>query len=324
MNANKNDIVEASKEIGLSDFQTESLWQALQKNQKTNPKSGFSTALLYLGTVIAFSSMTWFYTANLETGYSLLISIIYALIFFGCGSYFWFVKNLRIAGGLLSSLGVIMVPLIVYSVQSFMGWWPSPFSNTYAGFYRWLHGNWVPMEISTLAIASLVLYFIRFPFISVLIYFTVAFMSFDLIYLLTDFDAEQWRFYCSALIAIGIALNVLAFILYRKKRGDFGFWAYLLGMFWLWSGLTAWNIKTEWGYFTYFLIHLGFILTAKFFHRKIFLFFGSLGTICYISHLAYRFSDSLLFSYIMAAVGFSIILFAAFLMNAKKNRPVTL
>jgi hypothetical protein len=46
------------------------------------PKSGFLVALLYFGAIIAFSSMTWFYTAHLKNSYSLLISIAYALIFF--------------------------------------------------------------------------------------------------------------------------------------------------------------------------------------------------------------------------------------------------
>ncbi len=32
--------------------------------------------------------MSWFYTAHLENSYSLLISIVYALIFFGAGFLF--------------------------------------------------------------------------------------------------------------------------------------------------------------------------------------------------------------------------------------------
>lgn len=321
MNPIKEDITKASKQIGLTDSQTENLWQALQAIQ-AKPQPNFSTALLYFGAIIAFFSMTWFYTAHLKNSYSLLLSIAYALIFFGTGSYFWYVKKLRVFGGLLSSLGIIMIPLIVYLVQNVMHWWPTSSPNNYSAFYYWIHSSWVPMEICTLAVACLVLYFIRFPFITVLIYFTITFMSMDAIYLFADSKDDYWPYYCIASITIGTLLNILAFALYQKNQKDFGFWSYLFGMFLCWSGLSGWDIQTEWGYFTYFLINFAFILLSSFFHCKIFMFFGSLGIICYIGHLAYIFSDSLMFSYILGAIGFSIITIATFLMRSRKNRQI--
>jgi len=318
MNLTKNDIAKGSRRIGLTDSQTDHLWQALQEIQTNKSKSSFSTALLYFGAIITFLSMTWFYTAHLKNSYSLFISIAYAFIFFGAGSYFCRIKKLRVSGGALSSLGIIMVPLIVYSLQHVVHWWPTLALNNYSGFYRWINGYWVPMEICTLAVAGFVLYFIRFPFITVLIYFTFLFMSIDLIHLFADSKNDNWPYYCIASITIGTLLNILGFALYRKEQKDFGFWSYLCGAFFCWSGLTGWEIKTEWGDFIYFLINLAFILLSNFFHRKIFIFFGSLGIIYYISHLAYMFSDSLMFSYVLGAIGFSIILLATFLMNRKR------
>lgn len=322
MNSIKDDIAKASKQIGLTDSQVDNLWQALQEIQINTPKSGFLTALLYVGAITAFLSMSWFYTAHLENNYSLLISIAYALIFFGVGAYFWQAKKLKVPGGVLSSLGIIMVPLIVYSLQNVMGWWPTSSSNTYTGFYHWINSNWVPMEICTLGVACLVLYFIRFPFITVPIYFTLSFMSMDAIHLFTDPKVDHWLYYCIASITIGALLNFLGFALCRRDQKDFGFWSYLFGVFLCWIGITGWNIQTEWGYFTYFLINLAFILLSSFFHRKIFMFFGSLGIIYYIGHLAYTFSDSLMFSYVLGAVGFSVIVLATFLMRSRKNRRI--
>lgn len=313
MSSIKEDIVKASKQIGLTDSQTDSLWHALQEIQTHKPKPNLSAALLYFGALIAFLSMTWFYTAHLKNSYSLLIATLYALTFFCTGFYFWHAKKLRIPGGLLSSLGIVMIPLIVYSLQDVMHWWPISPSNNYTGFYRWISGNWVPMEICTLAIACLVLYFIRFAFITVLIYFTLSFMCMDAIHLFTHPQSDQWRYYCIASITVGGLLNVLAFALCRKEQKDFSFWSYLFGMFLCWSGLTGWNIQTQWGYFTYFLINLIFILLSSFFHRKIFMLFGFLGVIYYIVNLVYIFSDSLIFSYVLGAIGFSIIMLAIFL-----------
>jgi hypothetical protein len=200
-----------------------------------------------------------------------------------------------------------------------MHWFPTSSLNNYSCFYRWINGIWVPMEIFTLAIGCLVLYIIRFPFMTVLIYFTLTFMSMDAIHLFANLKSDPWPYYCIDSITIGILLNLLAFVLYRKDQKEFGFWGYLFGMFLCWSGLTGWNMQTEWGYFTYFLINCMFILLSSFFHRKIFMSFGSLGVIYYIGHLAYIFSDSLLFSYILAGMGFSIIMLVIFLTPSRKK-----
>ena len=82
------------------------------------PNSDFFSALPCVGAITTFLSMNWFYTVPLENSYSLLISIAYALIFFGAGSYyFWQTKKLKIPGGALSPLGILLVPLIFYSLQ---------------------------------------------------------------------------------------------------------------------------------------------------------------------------------------------------------------
>jgi hypothetical protein len=52
--------------------------------------------LLYFGAMIALLAMTWFYSAHFDSSESLLITTIYALIFFGAGIYFWQLKKLRV------------------------------------------------------------------------------------------------------------------------------------------------------------------------------------------------------------------------------------
>lgn len=222
-------------------------------------------------------------------------------------------------GGLLASLGIVMVPLIVYSLQYVMHW-HAPVANTYTGFYYWIHSQWVPMEICTLFIACLTLYFIRFPFISFLIYFVISFMCMDAIDLLTDPRHQQWLYYCLTAITMGACLNILGFSLYRNQQNDFGFWSYLYGMFLCWSGLICWQKETEVGYFICFLISFSFVLLSNFFHRKIFLFFGFLGIIYYIAHLSSRFPNSSLFSYILGAIGFAMIMLAVLLPRLRQRR----
>jgi len=226
MNPDKDDIVKASNQIGLTDSQTDNLWKAFQELQINKPKSTFPTALLYLGALIAIVSMTWFYTASLKNSYALLISITYALIFFSFGLYFYRAKKLRVPGAFLSLLGIVMIPLIVYSLQNVMHWWPISSSNPYIGFYHWVHGDWVPMEICTLAVACLVLYFIRVPLITIPIYITLSFMTMDAIYLFTYPTWYNWSYYCTASIILGTLFTILGFVLCRKEQNEFGFWSY--------------------------------------------------------------------------------------------------
>jgi hypothetical protein len=321
MGPNKKEIVKASKQIGLTDSQIDNLWHALEEARKNKRKSLFLNALLYFGAIIVFLSMTWFYTAHLESSYSLVISTVYALVFFSTGFYLWYAKKLKLPGGTLCSLGIIMIPLVIYSLQNTLNWWPAS-SNEYIGFTRAAHGSWLPVEICTLVITCLILYFVRFPFITALLYINLSFISADAIYLFSDPNSKEYLYYCIASIAIGGFLNVLAFLLYKKDRKDFGFWAYLVGMLFFWGGLTCWDMDTEWEYFLYFLINFACILSSSFFHRKIFIVFGSLGIIYYISHLANKFADSLIFSYAIGAIGFLMIILATFLIHSRKKPSI--
>lgn len=321
MNLTKEDILNASKKANLTELQVDAFWKALEEIELNKPKSNFLKALLYFGAIIAFLSMTWFYTANLENSYSLIISTLYAFIFFASGFYFWTIKKLKAPGGVLSSLGIVMIPLIVYSLQNVMHLWTEPSEHSYSGFYRWISGNWVPMEVCTLTAAFTVLHFIRFPFISALIYFILTFMCMDAIYLFAG--PGHFHYYPVASISIGSILTALGVILDKKHQKEFSFWSYLFGMFLCCAGMNTLNIETEWGHFFCFLMSALFIFVSSLCHRKIFIFFGSLGVIFYMGHLAHVFSDSFLFSYILGAIGFSIITLTAFLMRSKKKQQIT-
>ncbi len=305
----KKDIILASKQIGLADAQAEQLWQALQEIQShKKPTFSISVLLLYFGALVALLSMIWFCTSHLSSRVSLFISALYAVTFFGTGAYFWHVKKWKIPGGLLYCLGIVVVPLIVYSLQIRLHWWPTS------------HIEWLPAEMATLLIACLTLYFIRFPLITALIYIVVWGISIDAIQYFAN-PKNWWTYYSIIEMTLGTFLTGLGWILYRKSQTDFGFWSYLVGIPLAWVGLTLWDAQTEWGYFVYFLANCGLLFLSGFFHRKICIFFGSLGIIYYISYLAYRFSDSLMFSYALGAVGFLIILLAIFLLRPKKSRP---
>jgi hypothetical protein len=315
----RNDLAEVSKQINLTNYQEEALWQALQKIQENKSNFGFSTILLYLGGLITILSMTWFY--RYYPDYSLHLSIAYATIFFATGSYFGCAKKLKVPGGLLALLGIVMVPCIVYSLQKTMGWWVTLDSKSPVIFSQWIKSDWIPTKICTLAIASIVFYWVRFPLIMISIYSTISWLSIDITaFVVSPQNRDILNFYRYInFLIIGTGLTVLGFIQSKKGDNAFSFWNYLYGMLLISLGLFSLYDLGDLPVLPYFLSNLAFILLSKFFHSTIFIFFGSLGMVVYMRYLFHYFSDSLIFSFVLGGIGFVVILLGIFLLKLKKK-----
>ena len=90
---------------------------------------------------------------------------------------------------------------------------------------------------------------------------------------------------------------------------DFAFWCYLFGLMAFWGGLTSMDSGSELKRFIYLLINVGLVGIAVKLRRSAFLVFGALGVYVYLGHLAWQvFKDSLLFPFILALLGLSLIL----------------
>ncbi|MES2272910.1 MAG: hypothetical protein V4487_01815 [Chlamydiota bacterium] len=313
----KNDLIKASEKINLTSSQIETLWLELSSQSKFN----LFHVLCYFGALIVILSMTFLFHFNGAPRSILIVSTFYAIVFLGSGAYFWHVKKFRIPGGLLFSLTIAMVPLITYSAQRILHWWPGNFPGEYEDFsFRiWAYGGWCVIEMSTLLVASLIFYFIRFPIISAMIYFLLWFVSMDLV----PATLKQLE-YTHASVVAGVVIAAIAFVLDRKKKADFAFWGYLLGtgMFWLGVTVIRFDADTEWLQFGYFSIDVILIALSLVLQRNIFLVFGALGVLIYLVHLMDRFFCHAFFSFTLAAVGSAIILLAVFLQYSQKKKQL--
>jgi hypothetical protein len=136
------------------------------------PRFDVAHLLWYAGALIVMTAMGLFSTlAFSEVGGQALATtaVVYAAIFTAGGHYLWHTKNLRTPGGLLIAIAVSMAPLAVYGIQDALELW-GQFGKpgTVQGFYVWIKGSWIFMEIAAILAAAIALRFYPFPFIALI------------------------------------------------------------------------------------------------------------------------------------------------------------
>ncbi len=311
MNISREDLDWAVSERLLSPEQAELLWTRLEVRRPDRSNFGVANVAYYLGALIVMSAMGWFMTLGWQKfggGGIFLIAAGYAIAFLLVGYYLWFSQNLKIPGGLLFTLAVWMVPLAIYGLEQLTGIWPQGSPGTFRDYHIWIKGSWILMEIGTILAGSIALKFIRFPFLTFPIAFSLWYMSMDLTPLLLRKPEFSWNERLWVSLVFGALILLLSYIVDRRTREDYAFWGYLFGLLAFWGGLSLMQSNSEWNKFLYCLINLGLMLLAIFLDRRAFLVFGALGVFGYLGHLSYEvFKDSMMFPFALSVLGLLII-----------------
>ncbi len=309
---NKEDLFKAADEMGMTIPQKEELWRLLHAKTSQTKRFNLLNVIYYLGALIVFYALITFASEGYSTYgvYGLFfISIAYAIFFCSIGIYFWKVKQWHVVGGLSLFLSLSLVPLITYAGQDIIGWWPGDCPGDYPDFYAFIRGGWLMMELSTIVVVLVAMYFIRFPFLTVILYVTLWFMSMDIVPFLMMYTGMQLES-LDELIAIVFGLCIIGIALWidRKTKEDFAFWAYLIGVLSFWLGITMIDYTTEWEYFGYCVVNVFMVLLGPILKRLVFVIFGAMGVISYLGMLAYRcFATSSLFPLGLSIVGLGVI-----------------
>jgi hypothetical protein len=292
----------------------ERLWQAWQERKRHVPQFNFVNVAYYFGALIVIFGMFFYLTLAWESlgGQGIFgLACIYMLIFALTGRHLWFDQRLKIPGGLLTTIAVCMVPLAIYGFQRMTGIWPYGDPGNYHNYHIWVKASWFYMEVGTILSGLLALWWIRFPFLTLPIAYSLWYMSMDLTPLIFGKEEYTWVERCLVSFWFGIATIIIAFLIdrrFRRSQGDFAFWLYLSGLMAFWGGLTLMDAGSEWERFLYFLINLFLILLSVLLRRRVFVIFGAMGVIGYLGHLSYEvFRDSLLFPIAISFVGVLII-----------------
>ncbi|MGH3090618.1 MAG: DUF2157 domain-containing protein [Rubrobacteraceae bacterium] len=295
----------------LSRDQAEELWRVLGEREDGRPGFDLPHVAYYFGAIVVVCAMAWFMTLGWEEfgGAGITaISLAYAAVFAVSGGWMWRREGLRVPGGLLVTAAICMTPLAVYGMHEALGVWPGEDPGMYRDFYRWISGGWFAMEVATVVTGVIALYFVRFPFLTAPIAFTLWFMSMDATPLVFGTDYFESSGYQWMSMVFGLAMLTGSFVVDRRTEEDYAFWGYLFGMFAFWGGLTFFEGGSEFEWAVYGAINLGFMLLSVLLDRRVFIVFGALGVFIYLGHLTWDlFEDSLLFPFVLSGIGLVII-----------------
>jgi hypothetical protein len=267
----------------------------------------YAGALIIMGAMglfstLAFSQMGGAGLATTGLGYFLVLGLV--------GDRLWKNTETRTPGGLLIAAAIAMVPLMVFGLQEASGVWTSLGKpGAYRGFYHFIKGGWIPMELATLGVSLLAARRYSFAFIAFPAAIALWFLSMDLAAYLAGREMFDFEFRRKVSLWFGIC-TFFAVWLYELKarKADFAFWLHLVAAITFWGGLTFQSSDSELGKLLYCLINIALLAISLFVARRIYAVFGVIGVMIYLGHLAEKvFKNSLLFPFALSLVGIAII-----------------
>jgi hypothetical protein len=308
----RSDLEPAVQAGILNADQADRLVAFYAESAQESPRFSFVHVLYYLGGMIAIGAMSLFMTlgwATLGGWGGFATSVFYGILSLALTHWFLERKGLQIPAGIMATLAVVMVPLAIFGAQQALGYWgmDKPFRH----YHQYIDGRWLLMEFGTLAVAAILLWRYRFPFMLMPVSVTLWYMSMDLGPLLVGSDWQDWDIRKLISLYFGLLFVGLAFwvdIRSRSSARDYAFWLYLFGVMTFWGGLSSMDSGSELGKLAYCAINIGMILLGAVLGRRVFAVFGGLGLAGYLGHLSYQvFRDSLMFPFALSLIGLAII-----------------
>lgn len=313
MRMTRQDITAAVKAGIITDQQAQKLADFWHQHHDEVPTFRLTHLLYYFGGLLAISAITLFVTSAWEMMQGLPLFVLSVLLFiFGLLFTRYFLNNkLTIPAGIMSTFSLAVVPVGIYSLQTWLGYFPKT-SFDYADYHSFIDWSWMPMEVGTLLVGVVMLYFYRFPFLLFPISVTLWYMSMDLYPLL--FRPEEYTYTARSLFSMYFGLCVLAVALYMDfkhsdDKKDYAFWLYLFGVMAFWGGLSSQSSDSELSKFFYCMINVFMVFVSVFLNRRVFAVFGAFGILGYLGYLSFNvFSGSLGFPVVLIFLGILIIL----------------
>jgi hypothetical protein len=278
------------------------------------PAFGFTNVLYYFGGMLAIGAMSLFMTLGFEqlgAGGLLAIGLAYLVGCLKVADHFQ-ARALPVPAGILATLAVVLVPLVVWCVQSLLGWWPPGGSDGFAEYHTRIDWRWLTLEFATLAAGAVMLWRYKLPFMVMPLAVTLWYMGMDLAQALMENEGFDWQARRDVSLVFGLATCALAlWVDVRSRRSanvqsrqDFAFWLYLFGAIMFWGALSLRDSGSEWGKLGYCLINVALIFGGAVIGRRVFTVLGALGVAGYLGYLAHRvFEDSLLFPFALTLLG---------------------
>ena len=283
------------------------------------PRFSFTNTLYYFGGMVAIGAMSLFMTLGWQAFGAWGLGAISAAYLLACLKVADHLKHRQLAvpAGILATLAVVLVPLLAWSVQHALGWWPPGGLSSYSAYHTHINWRWLTLEFVTLAAGVVMLWRYRLPFMVMPIAVTLWYMNMDVAHALwSDVGHWDWKFVRDVSLVFGIATVFIALwvdvrsrrALTAEWRQDYAFWLYLFGTLMFWGGLSLRDSDSELGKAFYCLINLVLVFAGAAIGRRVFTVFGGLGVAIYLGHLSYKvFGDSLLFPFALTLLGLGVV-----------------
>lgn len=221
---------------------------------------------------------------------AMLTGALSSVVVFGvAGLLMWHKYNLKLAGGLLSTVAVVAVPVAVWG-----------FIHEYLKTGMDYNTESLIIFGSAAAASLVALKAVRFPFLTMPLYGSLWVMATIVIDMVAP-SGNGWLFGWASQNALildmvfGGLLCATAFSLEKNQTEDFSFWGYLFGLTTFWFAWTQLGLGGEAGKLLFVAVNVGFILLSAMLKRTIFLVFGVVGTFWYPFYLSFQlFADNAL------------------------------
>lgn len=194
-----------------------------------------------------------------------------------------------IPSSLLAFLITLVVPVIVYSAQVVLGFWPEPlgFRSHHHEFSQLV----LIIEIVTVLAALGLLLITHYPLLLLPITVTACSLTLTVAHLILG----KMFFDMASIITIwfGLVLIITGLIvdIVTRHTKDYAFWPYLIGLICFWFILMMRLMAGEVSDFFCFVIDLLLIGFGVAVSRKMFVIAGVLGCYFYVTHLVNQFVD---------------------------------
>jgi hypothetical protein len=310
---------EAIKDGIFSNEQVNQFKEFVQNNN--NGITKFQKVLYYGGGLLIISAMTWLMKTSWDSfgpAGMTVASALYFVVFLLAGYFVFFKKDMETAGGLLFSVSIAVTPLFVFSLLRLFDFWPQDWE--YNDYYIWIKGKWIILEISVILVALPILFKTKFPFHVFLIAGSLWFFSMDIVPIIYEKTRITWTERATISNIFGLYMIGIGYFVDIKFKKDYSFWMYLFGLITLSSGLSVFYNNDVSRFTLLCVVNVLLILFSIFINRNVFLVFGTIGLIEFLSRLSWKFlKGSVFFPFALTIIGVSLILLGIFFQKNRKK-----
>lgn len=258
---------------------------------KNSPAFNTTTVFYYVGAGLSSLALALLFglTWSRFGAIGLLSTALTGLIILGVVLLKLRKSHYIVPSSLIAFLITLVVPVIVYSAQILLGFWPE--SLDFLSHHHGLSQLVLIIEIVTVIAALGLLLITHYPLLLLPITAATYFLTLTAAHLILgkiffDMASIITIWFGLVLIIIGLIVDIVT-----RHTKDYAFWPYLIGMISFWFVLMMRLMAGEVSDFFCFVIDLLLIGFGIAVSRKMFVIAGVIGCYFYVTHLVNQFVD---------------------------------